>query len=90
MALPFLALNHYDSLFLLVYLFIAIGLLAYKNTAYPLPGYALACEGIILCMLALTQALRYTLARKAVADKQSNFAVIYLVGSVFVILSFVF
>lgn len=43
MAVPFLALNHYDSLFMLVYLFVAIALLAYKNSVYPLPGYALAC-----------------------------------------------
>jgi len=43
MAVPFLALNHYDGLFMLVYMFIAIALLAYKNITYPLPGYALAC-----------------------------------------------
>jgi hypothetical protein len=42
MAVPFLALNHYDGLFMLIYLFIAIGLLAYKNSIYPLPGYAIA------------------------------------------------
>ena len=42
-AVPFLALNHYDGLFMLVYLFIAIALLAYKNSIYPLPNYALAC-----------------------------------------------
>ena len=67
MALPFLALNYYDSLFMLIYLFIAVGLLAYKNSLYPLPGYALACEGIILAMLSLTQILRYLLAKKTIA-----------------------
>lgn len=62
MAIPFLALNRYDRLFLLLYLAIAVALLAYKNSVYPLPGYALACEGTILAMLCLTQALRYTMA----------------------------
>lgn len=90
MAVPFLALNHYDGLFMLVYLFVAIALLAYKNSIYPLPGYALACEGVILAMLALTQVLRYRFAALAIADKQTKFAVIYIVGSVFVLLSFIF
>lgn len=62
MALPLLALNHYDKIFTLIYLFIAVALLAYKNSTYPLPSYALACEGIVLAMFALTQALRYVLA----------------------------
>ena len=62
MILPFLALNHYDRIFTLIYMFIAISLLAYKNSAYPLPNYALTCEGIVLAMLALTQGLRYMLA----------------------------
>lgn len=69
MAVPFLALNHYDGLFMLVYMFIAIALIAYKNITYPLPGYALACEGVILAMLTLTQLLRYKLASKSVSDK---------------------
>ena len=43
MAVPFLALNHYDRLFMLLYLAIAIALLGYKNTVYPLPPYAVAC-----------------------------------------------
>lgn len=90
MAVPFLALNHYDGLFMLVYLFIAIALLAYKNVAYPLPGYALAAEGVILTMLALTQVLRYRFASLAVSDKQTKFAVMYIIGSVFVLLSFIF
>lgn len=90
MAIPFLALNHYDGLFMLVYMFIAIGLLAYKNIIYPFPGYALACEGIILTMLSLTQLLRYKLASKTVTDRQTNYAIIYLVGSVFVMLSLIF
>lgn len=90
MAVPFLALNHYDALFMLVYLFVAIALLAYKNSAYPLPGYALACEGVVLTMLGLTQVLRYRFAGLAVADKQTKFAVVYIVGSVFVLLSLVF
>lgn len=90
MAVPFLALNHYDALFMLVYLFVAIALLAYKNTTYPLPGYALASEGIILAMLSLTQLLRYHFAGKAVSDRQTNYAVIYIIGSVFVLLSFIF
>jgi hypothetical protein len=90
MAVPFLALNHYDALFMLVYLFIAISLLTYKNVTYPLPGYALASEGVILAMLTLTQLLRYHFASRAVADKQSKFAIIYIVGSVFVLLSYIF
>ena len=90
MAVPFLALNHYDGLFMLVYLVIAISLLAYKNSVYPLPGYALACEGVVLVMLALTQALRYRFASMTISDKQSHYAVIYIVGSVFVLLSFIF
>jgi hypothetical protein len=90
MAVPFLALNHYDGLFMLVYLIIAIALLAYKNSAYPLPGYALASEGVVLVMLALTQALRYRFAGMAISDKQTHFAVIYIIGSVFVLLSFIF
>jgi hypothetical protein len=90
MAVPFLALNHYDGLFMLVYLFVAIALLAYKNSAYPLPGYAMASEGVILAMLGLTQVLRYRFAALAVADRQTKFAVIYIVGSVFALLSFIF
>lgn len=43
MAVPFLALNRYDRLYLLFYMFIAIALLVYKNVMYPLPNYALAC-----------------------------------------------
>jgi hypothetical protein len=43
MSIPFLALNYYDSLFMLIYLIIAVGLLAYKNSLYPLPSYALVC-----------------------------------------------
>ena len=66
MAIPFLAFNYYDRLFLLLYMFIAIALLAYKHTVYPLPGYAVACEGVILAMLFLTQLLRYTLAERGV------------------------
>lgn len=90
MTVPFLALNHYDALFMLVYLFVAVALLTYKNVTYPLPGYALACEGVILAMLGLTQGLRYHFASKAVADKESKYVVIYIVGSVFVLLSFIF
>ena len=62
MAVPFLALNHYDRWFLSLYMIIAIALLAYKNQIYPLPPYAVACEGTILAMLSLTQLLRYNLA----------------------------
>jgi hypothetical protein len=90
MAVPFLALNHYDGLFMLVYLFLAIALLAYKNSVYPLPGYALAAEGVVLAMLGLTQSLRYRFAALAISDKETKFAVIYIVGSVFVLLSFIF
>lgn len=90
MAVPFLALNHYDGLFMFVYLFIAIGLLAYKNVIYPFPNYALASEGIILTMLSLTQVLRYHFASKTISDKQTKFAIIYIVGSVFTLLSFIF
>jgi hypothetical protein len=71
-------------------MFIAIGLLAYKNVKYPLPNYALACEGIILAMIVLTQLLRYTLGAQAVQQKQVKFGVMYLIGSVFVLLSFIF
>ena len=66
MALPFIALNHYDRLFMLLYLTISIALLWYKNTIYPLPGYAVACQGTLLTMLILTQWLRYILAERAV------------------------
>jgi len=90
MALPFLALNHYDALYMLVYLVIAISLLAYKNIIYPLPGYAVACEGIMLAMLALTQLLRYLLAKQGVKNKQANYIGLYLVGSVFVMLTLIF
>ncbi len=90
MAVPFLALNHYDGLFMLVYMFIAVGLLTYKNSIYPFPNYALASEGIILAMLSLTQILRYHFASRAVADKLSKYAIIYIVGSVFCLLSFIF
>ena len=90
MALPFLALNHYDALFTLVYMVIAIGLLAYKQSIYPLPNYALICEGIILVMLALTQLLRYNLAEKTIKYKQVSYGVLYLVGTIFVLLSLIF
>ena len=62
MAVPFLALNHYDRLFMVLYMAIAIALLGYKHSVYPLPSYAVACQGVILAMLALTQLLRYRLA----------------------------
>ena len=41
-------------------------------------------------MLSLTQLLRYHFAGKAVSDKLTNYAVIYIIGSVFVLLSFIF
>lgn len=88
--LPFLALNHYDRMFTLIYMFIAIALLAYKNSTYPLPGYALACEGVILTMLAMTQGLKYILAEKAALQKEAKMVVMYLISSVFVLLSFIF
>jgi hypothetical protein len=90
MAVPLLALTHYGRLFMLVYLCIAVALLAYKNATYPLPGYALACEGIVLAMLGLTQVLRYLLAERAVLQKEGRLVVVYLVGGVFVLLSFIF
>lgn len=66
MAVPFLALNRYDRLYLLFYMFIAIALLVYKNVMYPLPNYALACEGIVLTMLFLTQLMRYSIAYRSI------------------------
>ena len=90
MAVPFLALNHYDRLFMVVYMVISIALLGYKNSVYPLPTYAVACQSIILTMLALTQLLRYNLADRAVGEKQSKMVIVYLITTVFVILSFVF
>jgi hypothetical protein len=69
LSIPFLAINFYDALFLIVYLFIAITLLIYKSVKYPLPYYAMASEAVIIVMLALTQSLRYVLAKKAVLDK---------------------
>jgi hypothetical protein len=90
MAVPFLAFNNYDRLFLILYMAISIALLAYKHQVYPLPGYAVACQGVILAMLVLTQLLRYVLAERAVGDKEGKMVVVYLVSSVFVILSYVF
>jgi hypothetical protein len=90
MALPFLALNRYDRLFFILYMFIAIALLAYKKTLYPLPSYALATEGILLAMLSLTQWLRYHLAERAVAEKEGKMVAVYLIATVFVILSLAF
>lgn len=90
MVLPFLALNRYDRLFLIVYMIIAIVLLAYKQTLYPLPSYALATEGTLLAMLALTQWLRYHLAERAVGENAGKMVVIYLITTLFVILSLIF
>lgn len=41
-------------------------------------------------MLGLTQVLRYRLASLAISDKQARYAIVYMVGSVFVVLSFAF
>jgi hypothetical protein len=71
-------------------MFIAVGLLAYKDSTLPLPGYALASEGVVLVMLVLTHLLRWDLARRGVSDKQAKFIVMYLVGSIFVLLSYIF
>lgn len=90
MALPLLALNHYDKIFTLIYLFIAVALLAYKDATYPLPSYALACEGIVLAMFGLTQGLRYVLAERAIAHKEGKNIVVYLIATVFVLLSLIF
>lgn len=90
MALPFLALNRYDRLFLLLYLAIAVTFLAYKNLVYPLPGYALSCEGTVLAMLCLTQGLRYWMAERAVAEKEVRMVIFYLVATLFVLLSLIF
>lgn len=62
MAVPFLAFNNYDKLFLMLYMAISVALLGYKHQIYPLPGYAVASQGVILAMLLLTQLLRYVLA----------------------------
>jgi hypothetical protein len=90
MAVPFLAFNRYDRLFMVVYLVIAFALLGYKGRVYPLPGYAVGCEGTILVMLGLTQALRYGLAERAVAEKEGRMVAVYLLASLFVLLSYVF
>lgn len=90
MALPFLALNYFDSLYLIVYEIIAIFMLAYKNGKYPLPSYALATEAVLLTMMGLTQLMRYNIATKAIHSKQPKYMIIYMVGSLFVILSFIF
>ncbi len=90
MAIPFLAINFYDSLFVLVYLFIAITLLIYKNQKYPLPGYALSAEAVLILMFAITQLFRYFIAKKAVLDKQPKFVAIYIILSIFVLLSYIF
>ena len=41
-------------------------------------------------MLALTQILRYSLAEKTVKHKQALYGVMYLVGTIFVLLSLIF
>ena len=44
----------------------------------------------MLVMLALTQMMRYVLARRGVTDKQGSCILFYLIGSVFILLTYVF
>lgn len=85
-----MAVNFYDQLFLVIYLLIASTLLIYKNSRYPLPAYALACEVVVLVMLCFTQLIRYVFAKKSIVDRSSKFVLLYLAATLFVLLSYIF
>ena len=48
MAIPFLGLNFYDTLFFAIYCIITVGLLIYKTQKLPMPQYAINTEVVIL------------------------------------------
>lgn len=69
MAIPFLGLNFYDTLFFAIYCIITVGLLIYKTQKLPMPQYAINTEVVILVFFALSHYLRYRIAKMCVTRK---------------------
>jgi hypothetical protein len=90
MSIPLLSLSFYESLYFIIYSFITIGLLIYKNTKYPLPPYAINMEGAIIALFILAQIIRNIIIEKAVLNNSPKHAFGYIILSIFVIPCYVF
>ena len=90
MSIPLLSLNFYESIFFIIYSFITITLLIYKNSKYPLPSYAINIEGAIIALFILAQIMRNVIIDQAVLNNSPKHALGYIVLSIFIIPCYVF
>lgn len=90
MSIPLLSINFFESIFLLIWTFLEITMLIYKNQKYPLPTYAVNIEGGIIGMFILTQVIRYFIIEKAIMDKSTRSVVFYIVLTLFILPQYVF
>jgi hypothetical protein len=90
MSLPFLSINFYDTVFFAIYMIITIGLFIYKTKKYPFPQYAIAMQGILLTLFALTHFMRYQLAKIGIAQKVYYKILFYIILTLFLITLYLF
>jgi hypothetical protein len=90
MTIPLLSLNFYEILYFIIYSFITIALLIYKNNKYPLPPYAINMEGAIIALFILAQVIRNMTIEQAVLNKSPKHALVYIILTIFVIPCYVF
>lgn len=90
MAIPFMSINFYDTVFFAIYMVISIGLFIYKVNKYPFPQYAIDMQAVLLTFFALTHYMRYQLAKDSIAQKEPKKIVYYIIITVLMIPLYVF
>lgn len=90
MALPFLSINFYDTVFFAIYMIITIGLFIYKTRKYPFPQYAMNFQAVLLTFFALSHYMRYQLAKISISQKAPQKLIFYFIVTIFLITLYVF
>lgn len=74
----------------MIYTFITVALLIYKNKKYPLPSYAINMEGAIIALFILAQVIRNLTIEQAVLNKSLKHTLVYIILTIFIIPCYVF
>ena len=90
MSIPLLSINFYQSIFFIIWTFIEVCLLVYKNQKYPLPTYAVNVQGLVIAFFILTQVFRYNLLQNGILNKQPSLIMFMIILTVFIIPNYIF
>ena len=90
MSIPLLSINFYQSIFFIIWTFIEVSLLVYKNQKYPLPTYAVNIQGLVIAFFILTQVFRYNLLQNGILNKQPSLIMFMIILTVFIIPNYIF